>query len=75
MNSAMLNPFGGFFVKNILKELEQQEKSNVKVSSLCIDIKTDCWNLDNGLSVKIVDAPYNINKTEKRNEGAMNEKK
>ena len=67
----MLNPFGGFFVKNILNELEQQEKSN----ALCIDIKTDGWSLDDGLSVKIVDAPYNINKTEKRNEVVINEKK
>ena len=71
MNGAMLNPFGGFFVKNILNELEQQEKSN----ALCIDIKTDGWSLDDGLSVKIVDAPYNINKTEKRNEVVINEKK
>ena len=70
----MLNPYGGFFVKNVLKEIEQQEKSNTKVSPLCIDGKTDGWSLDDGLSVKIVDAPYNINEIEKRNEGVKNEK-
>lgn len=75
MNSAMLNPFGGLFVKNILKELEQQEKSNVKVSSLCIDIKTDGWNLNERLSVKMVDAPYNINETEKRNKKEVKNEK
>lgn len=67
MNSAMLNPYGGFFIKNILKEVEE---SNAKGSSLCIiDGKTDGWNLDNGLSVKIVDAPHTINEAEKLNKG------
>ena len=75
MNSAMLNPFGGFFAKNILKEVEQQEKSNAKTSFLCVDCKGNSWNLEDGLSVKIVDAPHTINETEKLNEGAMNEKK
>lgn len=73
MNSAMFNPFGGFYIKNILKELEE---SNAKDSSLyIIDGKTDGWNLDDGLSVKIVDAPHNINETKEYNEGAIDEKK
>ena len=73
MNSAMFNPFGGFSIKNILKELEE---SNAKDSSLyIIDGKTDGWNLDDDLSVKIVDAPYNLNEIEKHNEGGIDEKK
>ena len=48
---------------------------NDKASFLCVDCKGDSWNLEDGLSVKIVDAPHTINETEKLNEGAMNEKK
>lgn len=69
MNSAMLSPYGGIYIKSIVKELENQEKSNAKASFLCVDCKGNSWNLEDGLSVKIVDAPYNINETEKRNEG------
>lgn len=73
MNSTMFNPFGGFSIKNILKELEE---SNAKDSSLyIIDGKTDGWNLDEGLSVKIVDVPHNINETKEYNEEAVDEKK
>lgn len=75
MNSAMLSPYGGIYIKSIVKEIENQEKSNAKASFLCVDCKGNSWNLDNGLSVKIVDAPHTINETEKLNEGAMNEKK
>lgn len=75
MNSAMLSPYGGIYIKSIVKELENQEKSNAKASFLCVDCKGNSWNLEGSLSVKIVDTPHTINETEKLNEGAMNEKK